>query len=116
MVGKKLFLKRFLRRLRTAFRFKEIMSWQYESCDRCGSCYRVVTGWVDDLWENICPKDYTEPGSGGCLCTNCAVIIAQEKGIQIEIEDVERMWLFYHDIGKSVDIIKPTGIHRRKGK
>lgn len=103
----KRFSSRFLRRLRNAFRWKEIWNWKYESCSRCGSCYRVPTGWRDHVWLKINNGKF-----GGCLCLDCAVVIAQEKRVDIKLEDIERIWVFSETgIGGGFYLLGPTYKH-----
>lgn len=82
------FLKRFLRRLRHAFRWSEMRAWRYESCRRCGSCYRLPVGWRQEVWNKI------NEGPRGCLCVDCALVLAEQKGVTITIEDILRMGVF----------------------
>jgi len=85
------FLRRFLSRLKFLFRLKEMWSWQYESCNRCGCCYRIPTDWVDNKWIEVVGS------KNGCLCAECFIKIAQQKRINIKKQDIELMWLFDPD-------------------
>jgi len=88
---KRLFIKRLYRRLKFAFRFKEMYTWEYESCNLCGINYRLPIGIVDKTWLAVNGK------SEGCLCVNCFLQLAQEKGIEITIDDIERLYVFNPD-------------------
>jgi len=80
--------KIFLARLINTFRFKEMWTWEYEYCGRCGSCYRIPVGWDTAVWIKI------NNGLNGCLCGDCAVIMAEKRGVKISANDINRMWLF----------------------
>ena len=66
-------------------------NWNYESCDRCGSCYKLLTDWSDELWVKINGSKF------GCLCPECVISIAQERKIEINKNDIELIWLFDPD-------------------
>jgi len=103
----RIFFKRVFRRFIHFLRFKEMWLWEYESCNRCGSCYRLPAGWIDSKWLAINGKEK------GCLCIDCFLILAQEKNISINIRDIERMYVF-DPSGESSGffyIIKPIGKH-----
>ena len=101
------FLKRLSRRFRYLLRWREMWSWEYESCKHCGSCYRLTTGWIDSTWIQV------NGGYGGCLCIDCFLTLAQKKRIVIDIKDIERTWVFDpKDLcGGGFYLIKPTGQH-----
>jgi len=106
MIGwAKIFSKRVLRRFIHLLRFKEMWMWEHESCNRCGSCYRLPTGWVDDKWISVNGK------KGGRLCFDCFVTLAQKKCIPIDLQSIERMGVFdpLEVSGGSFDIIKSCG-------
>ena len=98
--NKRLFIKRFLVRLSNLLRFREMWGWEYESCNRCGSCYRLATGWLDSKWIEVNGR------YGGCLCFDCFMIVSQEKHINIVREDIERLWVF-DPVGECFNIIDP---------
>lgn len=77
---------RFIRRLRHAFRW-EVWSWKYESCQRCGSCFRMPGIWLDGTWNLIADPKAT-------LCVDCFLVLAYEKGIRIDKEDIQRLYIF----------------------
>lgn len=81
-------LKRFIRRIRYAFYFREIVSWRNESCDRCGHCFRLCWSVRDEKWLEVCGSD------DGCLCLDCFVELANRRGIGLVQTDIERMDLF----------------------
>ena len=64
---------------------KEIYSWKYESCDRCGSCFKIMYEVKDETWINVYGS------SGGCYCLNCFIEVAMKKKIAITKDDFE--WL-----------------------
>jgi len=88
IMSTKLFLKVFFRRLRFAFRLKEIWKWEYENCRRCGINYRLPIGIEDSIWIKVNGR------LGGCLCVNCFLILANKKGIRIEKDHFVRMGVF----------------------
>jgi len=62
--------------------------WEYESCNRCGNCYRLPYIVKDDIWLKINGRE------GGCLCFNCFIQIANEKNVLVQLEDIEVLWVF----------------------
>jgi len=80
--------KRFLWRLRYAFRLREICTWKCESCRHCGINYRLLIGIRDDIWIAVNGKER------GCLCVNCFLQIAQEKNIKILDEHIRKLYVF----------------------
>lgn len=95
------FIKRFFRRLRYAFQFYEMWTWRYESCRRCGKCYRLPCGIQEEIWLKVNGK------SEGCLCFDCFIILAQEKNIKFGIKNIERLSVFNPKNG-GFYIIEPT--------
>lgn len=97
------FLQRFFRRVRHAFRWRELWTWKYESCNRCGSTYRLPTGWYDEVWIRVNGR------KEGCLCIDCFLTQAQKKRIGISIKSFERLWVFDPEGGSGgcFDILKP---------
>ncbi|KKN24941.1 hypothetical protein LCGC14_0889890 [marine sediment metagenome] len=91
------FLRRFKNRIKPLFRLRELWEWEAESCNRCGSCFKLAYSLTDAAWNALYGSD------GGCLCLNCAVEMAEEKGVEVRAEDV--LWLCimlseppFHDI------------------
>ncbi len=84
----RLFLRVFFRRLRFAFRLREIWGWEYENCGSCGSANRLTIELKDDVWVKVNGR------FGGCLCVDCFLQIASSKGIRIRKEDFTWMWAF----------------------
>ena len=76
----KLFLRRLIRRLRFAFRFREMWKWKFESCQRCGACLHVVYKIPDEQWKVIMGH------SGGILCLNCLFELASAVRIDMHFE------------------------------
>ena len=75
--------------------------WEYESCDRCGCCYRLVTNWADTKWIEVVGTE------SGCLCLDCFVALAQERGVILSPTAVELLWIFDPDqqSGGSFDLL-----------
>ena len=80
-------LKRYWRRLRHVFRWEPLF-WEYESCERCGSCYRVSWWARPEAWERIIGK------WDGTLCLSCFVEIAERKGFAVFHDDIENVDVF----------------------
>lgn len=95
----KYILRRFIRRLQFAFDFKSLWAWGYETCSKCGMDYRLVIDIKDQTWLLVNGTD------SGCLCNNCFLKIAQEKNINISLDDFNKLWVFNPN-GNSFDIIK----------
>lgn len=98
----RIFIKRFFRRLINSFRFKEMWQWKYESCVRCGSCYRITYHLRNSTWNEI------KGNENGCLCMDCLLILAQEKNITLDDKTIDGLFLFDPDnrSGGNIDIIK----------
>jgi hypothetical protein len=68
----RLALRRMFRRLR---HLPRDLGWDYESCDRCGRAIRTMW-WTDDTtWQE------TVGSEGGCMCVDCFVGAAEDKGL-----------------------------------
>lgn len=87
------FFLRFFRRLRHAFRWKEIWRWDFESCQRCGSCYKICVNWSDKFWWKIRGTD------SGTLCPECTITISQENMITLHSDYIESMYIFNTKFG-----------------
>jgi len=87
-----IFLKRIIRRIKyfPIFLF-EILKWKYESCQKCGSIFRILWNVNDDIWSKVTGSN---DGGGGSYCIDCFVKIAEAKNIIIESKDIE-LNLFY---------------------
>lgn len=78
-------LRRFWARLRNLCRVWEMVTWYYESCDRCGCNYRIAGNWNDAVWVAVVGSPY------GCFCPECFIQMAEEKGIAVSLDDV-KLW------------------------
>jgi hypothetical protein len=83
-----LIAKRILRRIKYIFIFKEIISWKYESCERCGHCFRLVWSVKDPLWKAVYGS------SNGCLCFDCFVELAMRQNIELTKDDIVKLEVF----------------------
>jgi len=92
--------KRVIKRLIFLFRLKEIITWEYESCDRCGKCYRLPYRMKDNIWLAV--KGEEE----GLLCFDCFIQTAEEKNIVLKLEDIESLWVFQNEGTDSFDVIE----------
>ncbi|MDD5650300.1 MAG: hypothetical protein PHF86_07790 [Candidatus Nanoarchaeia archaeon] len=88
MVYWKLILKRLIRRVCYAFKFKELSIWQYESCERCGHCYKLYWSVKDSIWNLV------QGNENGCLCIDCFVELAKEKNVRLSKDDFEHIEVF----------------------
>jgi hypothetical protein len=88
MLHWKIIIKRILRRIKYVFIIKEIMSWQFESCERCGHCFKLCWSVKDEIWKMVYGSD------NGCLCIDCFVELANECGIKLKNKDFEAIDLF----------------------
>ena len=79
----KIITKRILRRIKYVFDLKEPITWQYESCENCGHCFKVCWDAQDENWIEVCGSD------NGCLCIDCFVEMAKRKGIKPKIEKMK---------------------------
>lgn len=84
----RVFIKRFIRRIRFALRFKEMWEWQYESCEECGSNFRWCWAIKDELWSSIYGS------SNGTLCPDCTIKRGLKKGIRLKDKDFEHKQIF----------------------
>ncbi|MFW6002650.1 MAG: hypothetical protein ACOCQD_04855 [archaeon] len=96
-------LKRCLLRLFRGLRylFKDIKNrfqWDYESCEDCGTPFRIAYSVTDELWNKVYGDD------SGCLCLNCFLLRAFKKGIYPKKTDITWLSMFDGDNG-CVDII-----------
>lgn len=94
------FLVRLFKRI-ISINLIKLYTWEYESCFKCGSLYRIVYYLKDDIFMKITGND------NHCYCLECILNIAEKKNIQITIDDFVRLWLFNPELKlKSVDIIE----------
>ena len=85
----KLVLKRLLRRV--AYLWRGRLIWEYESCERCGHCYRLLWWAKDDVWLAVYGSEK------GTLCIDCFAELAEKKGIHLTAEDIGRIEFFESD-------------------
>ena len=93
------FLRLFIYRLKPLFHWREMWTWEYEKCQRCGSCFKLAYSLQDNIWMKL------QGSECGCLCLNCAIEKALKKKIIIKPGDLTWLCLFYGDSG-SYDIIE----------
>ena len=93
--------KRLLRRLRHLLRFGEIWRWKNESCERCGSCFKLAYSLRDETWNAIYGNE------NGCYCLDCAIAVAKRRGVRITADDVT--WLALFDGDEFATIIEYEG-------
>ena len=82
----KLILLRLLRRI--AYIWRGRLVWEYESCERCGHCYRLAWWAKDGVWRAVYGSDK------GTLCIDCFAEMAEKKGITLSPHDFERIEFF----------------------
>lgn len=74
---KKLGLKRIIRRIKFFSHFiREVFSWEYESCKKCGSIFRIMWHVDDHIWQEVVGVN---DDTGGSLCVDCFVKLAEKK-------------------------------------
>lgn len=88
MVHWKLVLKRIFRRICYVLCIRELLTWPYESCERCGHCFRLCWSVKDNKWIEVMGHEE------GCLCIDCFIELAYKKGIFIQKSDIERIEVF----------------------
>jgi len=90
-----MFIKRIIRRIKFFPRFVlEAKRWEYESCQKCGSCFRIAWKVRDDIWQTVTGKN-----NGGSYCVDCFIKLAETKDIVIKKSDI-KLDLFYGDDDK----------------
>ncbi|MDD5649302.1 MAG: hypothetical protein PHF86_02610 [Candidatus Nanoarchaeia archaeon] len=85
MVNWKIIVKRVLRRIKYVFILKDLINWEYESCKRCGHCFRLLWSVKDELWRKVTGS--VDDG-GGSLCVDCFIELALQKNIKISNDDI----------------------------
>ena len=103
--------RRFFRRLKHAFDFKEMWNWKFESCMACGCCYRLPYDIKDSIWLKIVGSE------NGLLCLDCLIKKSVEKSIIIKKEDFNWLCIFgdpdyYSDIWDNTEQMYKE-IHRQ---
>lgn len=96
MVHYRLWIKRLLRRIRFIFIDRTMFSWEYESCKHCGKCFRINWQVKDEIWNKVAG---VTDGSGGSLCIDCFINIAEDKGIKINDTMFEHISIFLPNNG-----------------
>ena len=102
----KRFFKRLKNRIKACFRFRDMWTWNYESCERCGSCLRIAYTIQDEIWYIVYGSDK------GCLCLNCFLELASEKNVTITPDHFKWLCLFNGD-KPSFDIIQDENDSRK---
>lgn len=85
------FLRRLKSRIKYVFRFRRMWEWEYESCERCGSCFQIAYSVQDDKWIAVYGS------SGGILCLSCFLELAGQKKVNIKPKDINWLCLFNGD-------------------
>lgn len=93
------FLRRLKNRIKYIFQFKIMYKWDYESCEKCGCCFKIAYSLKDEIWNKIYGSE------NGCLCLNCLLELAIKKNIFLNKKDFIWLSLFYGNNGNN-DIIK----------
>lgn len=88
MVNYKLIIKRIFRRIFYVFKWRELLNWEYESCERCGHCFRLYWKTKNSKWIEV------YGGENGCLCIDCFIELANKKNIPLVKNDIEKIELF----------------------
>ncbi len=64
---------------------KECFKWEYETCQKCGTAYRLLWHVKNEIWDKV---TNTSNYSGGCYCVDCFIKKAEKQGIEINPEDI----------------------------
>ncbi len=75
-------VRRFGRKLRNLFSFRS-WGWEYESCEDCGTCYRVLWATTNEKWAEVM-GDADTPGA---FCPTCFIERAEERGVVLSQND-----------------------------
>ena len=90
--------KRLRRRLRHLLRIGEIWGWESESCEHCGSCFKIAYSLRNATWNAIYGSE------DGCYCLDCVLSVAKRRGVRITADDFT--WLALFDGDRFVTIIQ----------
>lgn len=55
-----------------------------ESCKNCGKCFHVNWSVKDEVWKQVMN---VSDESGGSLCVDCFIDIANKKGFRLSADD-----------------------------
>lgn len=91
MIHYKLVFKRIIRRIKYVFNLHEILTWSFESCEKCGHCFKLMWSIKNEKWIKVMGTD------NGCLCIDCFIEIAKKKNIKITQNDFETIEIFNPD-------------------
>ena len=81
---------------------KEAVSWECESCQECGKCFRVMWHVKDEIWNKV---TNTYDGGGGSYCVDCFIKKAEKQGIHIRKEDISLEPFYPEKIMYKMDIL-----------
>jgi hypothetical protein len=85
--------KRIYRRIKwLILNINECFTWEYESCINCGKNFRICWSVKNEIWENVIG---VKDGTGGSLCIDCFIVIAEKMGIYLNEDDFDFINLFY---------------------
>jgi hypothetical protein len=87
--------------------FIDFFTWEYESCEKCGQCYRLHCHVDDDLWLKVYGSEL------GTLCPHCFLRMAEKKNIKVR-EDKVALALFSRTTERVQDKIKITPYNNNK--
>jgi hypothetical protein len=102
----KIFFRRLKNRIKYVLEFKDIWQWEYESCELCGSCFRIAYTLKNEIWNKIYGSD------NGCLCLNCLIKKAAKKNMFLDYKDFKWLCIFTPDKGPTKTIIKSKSFQR----
>jgi hypothetical protein len=88
MIHWKIILKRIIRRIKYVFYFRELVTWKYESCERCGHCYKLLWSTTDKIWFEV------HENMNGCLCLDCFIELAKRKKIELNEDSIKLLEIF----------------------
>lgn len=86
----KLFSKRLYHRIKYIPSYlKEIWFWKCETCQRCGSVFRIMWDIKNEIWYKVIGN------YDGCYCLDCFIKIAEKQKIKINLNDMNIIEIFY---------------------
>ena len=91
MVHPKIIVKRIFNRLKYVFIWKELFTWPYESCKRCGHCFKQQWSVADEVWKKV--MEVSDSG-GGSLCLDCFIEVAKRKRVPVKGSDFDVVKFF----------------------
>jgi hypothetical protein len=77
----------------------DLWSWEFESCERCGRCFRLAYSVDDEIWEAVYGSE------DGCLCPECFLVLAEKQYVYVEPEHFDWLSIFTKE-GQREDFVR----------